>query len=210
MRELRSPIYLIINYSSRDRDAALSLLDAGLAGGVGMIQFRAKQPLAALDLDCLATMLERARAADVALVVNDRVDLARTAGADGVHVGLEDASVAAARGALGPNAIVGATTPTPELALAAERDGASYVAVGSVHPSPTRPDKPVVGVERVRAVAAVVRVPVCAIGGITAARVPELLAAGAGLLCVISAVTEAPEPTEVVRELVAACRPRGR
>jgi thiamine-phosphate pyrophosphorylase len=100
---------------------------------------------------------------------------------------------------------VGVTTPTPGIATAAEEEGASYVAVGSIYPSPTRPDKAVVGVERLREVAAAVRVPVCAIGGITAARAAEVLAAGAGLICVISAVAAAPDPTSAVRELVAAC-----
>jgi len=203
---LRSPIYVVINYSSDGRQAALSLVEACVASGAGMIQFRAKQELDSQDLDCLRAMLGRARAEGVPLVINDRVDIAQEAGADGVHVGLEDTGVALAREALGPEAIVGATTPTAQIALAAERDGASYVAIGSVYPSPTRPDKRVVGLERVREVAAAVGVPVCAIGGITAARVPEVRAAGASLVCVISAVSGAADPAGAVRELVAACR----
>jgi thiamine-phosphate pyrophosphorylase len=206
MGPLRSPIYVIINYSSAGRQAALSLVEACVAGGAGMIQFRAKQELGSDDLERFQTMLGRARAQGVPVIINDRVDIAQEVGADGVHVGLEDAGVAMAREALGPEAIVGATTPTAQIALTAEQAGASYVAVGSVYPSPTRPDKRVVGLERVREVAATVGVPVCAIGGITVARVPEVMAAGADLVCVISAVSRAADPVEAVRWLVAACR----
>jgi thiamine-phosphate diphosphorylase len=209
MLRLRSPIYVILNHMPGRCTQTLALLEACLGGGAGMLQFRAKEELSGEDLACLRTMVGKGRAAGVPLIVNDRADLAREIGSDGVHVGLRDDSVASARKMLGPGRIVGATTPTPEIARAAERDGASYVAVGSVYPSPTRPNKTVVGVERVREVAAAVGVPVCAIGGITAERGPGLLAAGAALLCVISAVSEALDPLEAVRELVEACQGPG-
>ena len=122
-----------------------------------------------------------------------------------MHVGQGDASVAAVRRALGPADIIGATTPTVALAQQAQQDGASYVAVGAMYPSPTKPEKPVLGPERLRAVVQAVAVPVCAIGGITLGRVPELLAAGADLLAVISAFSAAAHPAQAIRELVAAC-----
>jgi thiamine-phosphate diphosphorylase len=120
---------------------------------------------------------------------------------------LLDSPVAVARDLLGPDAIVGATTPTVGLAGEAQENGASYVAVGAIFPSPTRPDKPVVGLDRLRRVTGAVDIPVCAIGGITAERLPEVLSAGAGLAAVIGAVADSPDPLEAVQRLVAACHP---
>jgi len=172
-----------------------------------LLQFRTKQRLSDLDLAALRVLVRRAAAAGVPLLINDHVDLACEIGAAGIHVGQSDAGVLAARGALGEAAIVGVTTPTVELAVQAEGEGASYVAVGAMYASPTKPEKPVLGPERLRAVAGAVSVPVCAIGGITAERIPELLAAGARLLAVISAVSAAPDSYRAVCELVAACDP---
>jgi len=203
VRTVRSPIYVILNHLASP--SAWEIGDAALEGGAGLLQFRCKSRLAEADLADLRALVFRAEAADVPLLINDDVDLAREVGAAGVHVGQSDASVLAARNALGEAAIVGATTPTVELARQAERKGASYVAVGAMYPSPTKPEKPVLGLPRLRAAAEAVSVPVCAIGGITADRVPELLAAGADLLAVISAVSAAPDPLRAVGELVAAC-----
>jgi len=204
MRPLRSPVYVILNHPG-PRRPAFSLGEAALEGGAGLLQFRTKQRLAEDELEALRALVVRADEAGVPVVVNDFVGLAREVQAAGVHVGQTDKTVTEARQALGEAALVGATTPTVELARQAERDGASYVAVGAMYPSPTKPEKPVLGPERLRAVADAVSVPVCAIGGITLERVPELLSAGADLLAIISAVSAAPDPVEAVRKLVAAC-----
>jgi len=203
MQAVRSPVYVILNHPSTR--TAWSVGEAALEGGAGLLQFRSKQRLTEGDLADLRALVRRAEAMGVPLLINDALDLVGDVGAAGVHVGQSDAGVAEARAALGPTAVVGVTTPTVELARQAEGEGASYVAVGAMYPSPTKPGKPVLGPERLRAVAAAVSVPVCAIGGITAARAPELLAAGAALLAVISAVGATPEPVRAVRELVAAC-----
>jgi thiamine-phosphate pyrophosphorylase len=205
MGPVRSPVYVILNHATGAGRSAWSLGEAALDGGAGMLQFRTKSGLSAEEQRTLRLLVRQANEADVPLLVNDSVDLALKVGAVGVHVGQSDASVEAARRALGETAIIGVTTPTVELALRAEREGASYVAVGAMYPSPTEPTKVVRGPQLLRAVAGAVSTPVCAIGGITVERVPELLAAGAGLLAVISAVAAAPDPTEAVRQLVAAC-----
>jgi thiamine-phosphate pyrophosphorylase len=198
-------VYVILNHPAHCPGAVWELGRACLEAGAGLLQFRAKQALSLPEMDELRTLTERSSEAGVPLLINDRLDLVREVGAAGVHLGQSDAPVAAARADLGAGAIVGATTPTVDLAVRAERDGASYVAVGAMYPSPTKPDKPVLGPARLCEVAQAVTVPVCAIGGITAARAPELLDAGADLLCVISAVGSAPDPRQAVRDLVAAC-----
>lgn len=206
MEPVRSSVYVIVNYAAGSWDRAAALVTASIEGGAGMIQFRTKEQLRQPDIDRLRSLVLEARGADVPLIVNDFLDLGAEVSADGVHVGLSDLPVSAARAALGPEAIVGATTPTPEMAWRAQEEGASYVAVGAVFPSPTKPEKPVVGLERVASVAAAAGVPVCAIGGITAGRMPQVLAAGASLAAVTSAVSAAPDPLRAVRDLVAACQ----
>jgi thiamine-phosphate pyrophosphorylase len=206
MEPVRSPVYVIVNYAADSWQSAAALITASIRGGAGMIQFRTKEQLVPEDISRLDSLVSEAQGADVPFIVNDFVDLAAKVGADGVHVGLSDLPVSAARAALGPEAIVGATTPTAELARRAQEEGASYVAVGAVFRSPTKPEKAVVGLERVASVAAAVEVAVCAIGGITADRMPQVLAAGASLAAVTSAVSAAPDPLGAVRDLVAACR----
>lgn len=208
MNGLRSPVYVIVNYVPGGRESAAAISRAAVDGGAGMIQLRAKHALRLADIDFIRDLVSMARDAQVRFVVNDFVDVVRAVAADGVHVGLEDTPVVVAREELGPDAIVGATTPTVELARRAQEHGASYVAVGAVFPSPTKPDKRTVGLERVRDVAGAVGVPVCAIGGITADGIPQVMAAGATLAAVIAAVSAAPDPLEAVRELVAACHER--
>ncbi len=205
MEPVRSPVYVITNYAAGNWDSITTLVTASIEGGAGMIQFRSKEHLTPTEIDRLSRLVSEARSAGVPLIVNDFVDLAAKVEADGVHVGLADVPLPAARAALGPEAIVGATTPTPELARQAQEQGASYVAVGAIFPSPTKPDKAVVGLQRLASVAAAVDVPVCAIGGITADRMPAVLSAGARLAAVIAAVSEASDPLAAVRELVAAC-----
>jgi thiamine-phosphate diphosphorylase len=203
MQRLRSPIYVIVNHPAPR--SAWDVARASLEGGAGLLQFRAKGPLGDDEAAALRTLAGESHRMGVPLLINDSVDLAREVGAAGVHVGQSDAPIALAREALGSQAIIGMTTPTVELAQQAEADGASYVAVGAMYPSPTKPEKPVLGPDRLRAVVDTVSLPVCAIGGITVSRVPELLAAGASLLAVISAVSAADDLYRAVRDLVAAC-----
>ncbi|MGQ9729668.1 MAG: thiamine phosphate synthase [Candidatus Zipacnadales bacterium] len=205
MKRCRSPLYVIVNHPQDEGRNAFDLARIAIYGGTGMLQFRTKKPLSTAELSSLRELATCCRESGVPLVVNDLPELAKEIEADGVHVGLTDISVAKAREIMGPVAIIGATTPTVELAVRAEQEGASYVAVGAMYPSPTKPEKPVLGLERLRAVSEAVSIPVCGIGGITAARVPELLAAGADLVAVISAVSTAVDPLSAVQELVRAC-----
>jgi thiamine-phosphate diphosphorylase len=205
MEKLRSPVYVIVNYTRAEPETARRIVRACLEGGAGLIQFRAKEALEAADVALLRQLTADAHSEGVPMVANDLVGLAREVEARGVHVGPSDEGVAVARTALGADAIVGATAPTAETARLAQSEGASYVGVGAMYPSPTKPERPVVGPARLREVAAAVTIPVCAIGGITADRVPELLEAGADLLCVISAVAADRDPVRAVRDLVKAC-----
>jgi thiamine-phosphate pyrophosphorylase len=136
-------------------------------------------------------------------LVNDRLHVALAAGAAGGHVGADDLPVAAARRVVGPHAVLGATARAPEPARAAVAHGASYLGVGPCHPTGSKDGLPdPIGPAGVRAVADAVDVPVIAIGGVTAARLPDLLAAGAYGVAVVAAIGAAADPGRATAELL--------
>ncbi|MFC4146261.1 thiamine phosphate synthase [Micromonospora mangrovi] len=138
-------------------------------------------------------------------LVNDRLHVALAVGAAGGHVGAEDLPVRAARRVLGSAAVLGATAREPGAAAAAVTAGASYLGVGPCHPTSTKPGLPTpIGAAGVRAVAEAVAVPVIAIGGVTAATVPALRAAGAYGVAVVGAVSGAADPGRATAELLGA------
>lgn len=181
------------------------LAAAALDGGAPTIQVRLKGGTDAARFAVIAAVAERCRAAGAVCLVNDRVDLAMAAGADGVHLGADDLPVGAARRVLGPAAVVGGTARDPATARRLVAQGASYLGVGPTYATASKAGLPdPVGVPAVRAVSAAVDVPVVAIAGITAARVAEVMAAGAYGVAVIGAVAGADDPRAATRELVAA------
>lgn len=137
-------------------------------------------------------------------LVNDRVDIALAVGAHGTHLGADDLPVAAARRLAGPTHIIGGTAREPTRAAALVADGASYLGVGPAYVTSTKDGLPEpLGPAGVGAVARSVPVPVIAIGGITASRVAELRAAGAHGVAVVSEISDAPDPEQATRELLA-------
>jgi thiamine-phosphate pyrophosphorylase len=170
-------------------------------GGAEMIQLREKG-LSDREL------LERTRAvrrwtgrAGVLFILNDRPDIARLVEADGVHLGQDDLPVKEARRILGPDALIGVSTHTPEQLRQAVLDGASYVGVGPVFPSRTKEFGDLAGLEFVRAAAAETSLPAFAIGGITAANVVEVVAAGLRRVAVGAAVAQAAHPRQAAMTL---------
>lgn len=178
------------------------LLPAVLEAGVDIFQLRDKR---LPDGD----VLELGRAVrgwcdehGALFILNDRPDLAVAVGADGVHVGQDDVPVQAARAVVGEERIVGLSTHSPAQIAAAR--GVDYIGVGPVNETPTKPGRQAVGVELVRDAAAHADVPFFAIGGITAANVGAVLAAGARRVAVVRAIAEAADPEAAARELRAA------
>ena len=176
---------------------------AAVAGGARLVQYRAKRAGTTLALEQARALVQVCREGGALLVVNDSPQLARASGADGVHLGREDGSVAAARAVVG-HAIVGVSCyADPGLALAAAREGADYVGIGSVFASPTKPGAaraPLAALRQARAAG----LPVAAIGGIDATNAREAVAAGADMLAVISALFEAPDVRAAARDIAAA------
>jgi thiamine-phosphate pyrophosphorylase len=179
------------------------LVEEVLAAGATAIQLRDKDAGAGELLPLARRLRERCRAHGALFLVNDRLDLALACEADGVHVGQDDLPAAAIRAASPPGFVIGVSAETPELAIQAREDGADYVGCGPVWPTDSKADAgDAIGVVGVASVAHAVDLPVVAIGGITAARVPELLEAGAAGVAVIRAVLAAADPSAAVRGLL--------
>ncbi|HWC87974.1 MAG TPA: thiamine phosphate synthase [Solirubrobacteraceae bacterium] len=179
-----------------------AFLGRALAGGVDIVQLRMK---GAADRAVVAAARRLARTCaehGALFILNDRPDLAVEVGADGVHVGQDDLSVAAARELVGSERLVGLSTHSPAHVDSAA--GADYIGVGPVRKTPTKPGRPAVGLELVAHAAAHARVPFFAIGGIDAAGATEVRAAGGRRIAVVRALTEAEDPGQAARELRAA------
>ena len=170
------------------------LLRAALGGGVDIVQLREKQ-LGRAEIERAASTFRRIADTYSALfIVNDDPDLARICDADGVHVGQDDASVDEARAILGRGAIIGQSTHSEEQIAAAEGRDVDYYAVGPVWETPTKPGRPAVGLELVTHAAEVATKPFFAIGGIDPTNAGEVVAAGAGRMCAVRAIRDAPDP----------------
>lgn len=185
--------------------APITDVEAVLDAGAPVVQLRAKG-LPVGDLYALASVVGRACAEHKALlIVNDHVDIALAVGAGGVHLGAGDLPVPVARRLLGTSVELGATARDPESARRRQAEGATYLGVGPAFASTSKDGLPApLGIEGVGRVADAVSIPVIAVGGVTADRVPELLAAGAHGVAVIAAVSEAPDPGVATKELLAA------
>lgn len=184
---------------------ALDVVAAALRAGFDVIQVRPEDHVTDREAyELTVRVLAMCRELGRTCLVNDRLHLALAAGADGGHVGADDLPVAAARRVLGPHAILGATARNPETARRAVADGASYLGVGPAFATTTKTGLPdAIGPAGVRAVAEAVRVPVVAIGGVTAARAGELFAAGAHAVAVVGAVSGAADPYAAALEFTA-------
>jgi len=184
----------VLTPDESDTARLLRMTEAILAGGCRWLQYRNKTASPCHREEQAGALRRLTRARGARLIINDDIDLALTVAADGVHLGEADGDLAAARARLGPDRILGASCYRGlERARRAVAAGADYVAFGSFHPSPTKPDAARADPDLLRQ-ARDLGVPLCAIGGITLANAPALLAAGADLLAVISAVYDAPDP----------------
>ena len=177
-----------------DTTELLRRVGQALQGGLRLLQYRNKPAAAALRREQAGALLALSRAQGVPLVINDDLQLALEIGADGAHLGREDGDLAAARAALGPGKLLGISCYDDiGRAREAKRVGADYVAFGSFFASPTKPAAVRAPLTLLGAAKAELGLPVCAIGGITLQNAPQLIAAGAALLAVITDLFEAPD-----------------
>ncbi|MCS7172615.1 MAG: thiamine phosphate synthase [Armatimonadetes bacterium] len=194
-------LYVITDATFRGRTHE-EVASAALRGGATVLQFREKRATTRQLYETARRLRELCRSWGVPFIVNDRLDIALAVDADGVHVGPDDLPVGVVRGILGPHRIVGASAGNVEEALRAQEEGASYLGVGSVYATGTKPDAGApIGPEALGEIARAARIPVVGIGGITLDRIPEVIRAGAAGVAVISAVAAAEDMWEATRAL---------
>lgn len=195
-------LYVLTDPGAGTTDDLLSRTDAALRGGATMIQYRDKTQDARRRRREAAAILAQCRHHDAIFIVNDDVDLAAEVGADGVHLGRDDASLQQARNQLGPDAIIGVSCyASLAKAKQAEADSASYVAFGSFFPSRIKPAAVRAPINLLQEARRQLHIPIVAIGGIDQNNASALIKAGADAIAVVSAVILAEQPAQEAREL---------
>jgi thiamine-phosphate pyrophosphorylase len=174
-----------------------------LEAGARILQLRLKEAGSRDFLAAAREIVALCRARGAILIVNDRADIAKLAGADGVHVGQDDLPLADARAIVGADSIVGVSTHSVEQARTAVAGGADYIGFGAIYSGGLKNVANAQGLERLRAVRAAVSLPIVAIGGITEEAMPEVLAAGADAAAIITDVVRAADIPAKVRALLA-------
>ena len=179
-----------------------SAVEEALLGGVSCIQLREKKA-SNDDIELLARSIKPLCVqAHVPLIINDAVEVAVKIEADGVHIGQHDMSCSYARSKMGPHAIIGVSVQTLDQAMCAQTEGADYLGVGAMFPTPTKPDAAEVSFEELRRICASVSIPVVVIGGISAQTIPLLADTGIDGIAVVSAIFGADNIKEASESLL--------
>ena len=177
-------------------------MDAALRGGVALVQYRDKTQESRILYERALKMKALCDKYKVPMLVDDRADIAFAVGAAGVHVGQSDLPAEVARRMLGADAIIGVSAHNAEETLAAEAAGADYLGCGAVYPTGTKKDTSVIGVEGLKAIRAVTKLPFVGIGGITLANYRDVLNAGADGAAIVSAILSANDIESTVQKFV--------
>lgn len=187
-------LYAVTNVRPGDQSAAQKI-DAALSGGVDVLQLRSKS-LSDLELFNLGLEIRRlTERRKKLLIVNDRVDLALSLGADGVHLGQDDLPIQEARKLMGRRKMfIGISTHSLEQAITAEQSGADYIGFGPIFSTPTKPTYLPVGLDPIRMLAGRIKIPVVCIGGIDADNLASVQSAGATRVAVVRAIFAHPDP----------------
>jgi len=196
-------LYVILDRQFLGGRDELEVAKQIIEGGARAIQLRDKQSKRKELLVVAQKLKELCSQAGILFIVNDYLDLALAADADGLHLGQEDLPLPVIRKELPIDRIVGCSVTTPAQATKAQNEGADYIAVGSIFPTTTKKGAIVVGVDIVKELKRIVSTPLVAIGGINQNNVGEVVAAGADVVAVISAVLDEKDVRAAVRELVA-------
>lgn len=181
---------------SRGR-SLVEVVREAVAGGVTCVQLREKNCSTRQFLEEALLLKELLQPLGLPLIINDRVDIALAVGADGVHLGQSDMPISHARRLLGPDCLIGISAESMEDALAAEQQGADYIGISPVFSTPTKTDTaPALGLDGIRQIRKLVRIPLVGIGGINLTNACQVLAAGADGVAVVSAIMAAESPRQ--------------
>lgn len=180
----------------------VDIAEMAVNGGAEIVQFRDKEMPAGEMINIAKFIAKICRRRNVTFIVNDRIDVAMSSDADGVHLGITDLPVSEARRLFGKEKIIGGTAHTLEEAKFAEDQGADYIGYGHIYPTYTKfkPEQPK-GIDGLKIILESIKTPVIAIGGIDLDNSREIISAGCHGIAVIGSVVRADNPEKVVKQL---------
>ena len=195
-------LHILTDTVLQSRFSHMEITRLAIAGGADTIQYRQKSGSTREMIEIARNMKRLCSEAGVTFIVNDRLDVAIAAEADGVHLGQDDFPIPMARELLGEGRIIGGSAATLDEARKCLSEGADYVGFGPVYPTSSKDDAgPVSGIDILKQVVEIVPLPIIAIGGVGAANIPDVMRAGAHGIAVISAVCCQDDPEEATRAL---------
>ncbi len=203
MKKLDTRLYFITDSNGFTEGEFLYRVEQALMGGVTLMQLREKTRTTREYIELAEKVHQIAVKYQVPLIIDDRVDVALAIGAEGVHVGKEDMTVAMARKLMGPDKIVGATAKTVPWALEAYEQGADYLGVGAIYPTTTKVKTVLTSTETLADICRTVPIPANAIGGLNKGNIDILQGIPVGGICVVSAIMKADDPKQAAMELKA-------
>ncbi|MBR5543260.1 MAG: thiamine phosphate synthase [Oscillospiraceae bacterium] len=194
-------LYFITDSTGMNESEFFNIIAEALRGGVTLVQLREKEKSTRAYIDLAREVHRLTEKYNVPLIIDDRVDVAYAAEAEGVHLGAEDMPINTARKILGKDKIIGATAKTTEQAKKAETEGANYLGVGAIYPTTTKVKTVLTSIETLSRICREVKIPVNAIGGLDADNIGVLDGIGISGVCVVSAIMKAERPFEAAYEL---------
>lgn len=195
-------LYVIIDTEVLGTRDAVEAAAQAIRGGAKIIQLRDKHSEKGKLVATAQKLKDLCQKSKTLFIINDHLDIALAVDADGLHIGQEDLPLSIARKELPVDKIIGCSTTNLKQALKAEEEGADYIAVGAIFPTPTRKDYQVVGIERLKQVKRKISIPVVAIGGINQDNITEVISAGADAAAVISAILNQNDIEKATQEMV--------
>jgi len=196
----RAQLYGILDLGYVADDKALDIAGKMLAGGIQLLQLRAKSRKPRTILHLAGDLAKLCQEHQVPFILNDRPELVPECDADGAHVGQDDVSVAEARKLAGERAIIGKSTHSLTQALAAQKEKPDYIGFGPLFATPTKPDYTPIGADEIQDAQNLVSLPVFCIGGIKRENLCEIIAAGAQRVVIVSGILQARDPQAYCQE----------
>ena len=203
MKQFDTSLYFITDSTAYEENEFLRRVEAALQGGVTILQIREKNKGTRAYIDLAEKVHAVTRRYGVPLIIDDRVDVALAVDAEGVHLGAEDMTVAAARKILGEDKIIGATAKTVPWALEEAAQGADYLGVGAIYPTTTKVKTVLTSTDTLREICEAVTIPVNAIGGLNRDNIDVLAGIPIAGICAVSAIMKAEDPKKAVEGLKA-------
>ncbi len=202
-RFVEAGLYVVTSQEMSAGRNTLQVLSSILSAGVRLIQLREKNISKRQLFELAGLVRKMTHDTGALLIINDHLDIALAVGADGVHLGQDDLPISAAR-KLAPDLILGASSHNIEEAIAAEKDGASYVNIGPIYSTGTKKwTSEYLGPASIRKISEHINIPFTVMGGIKLKHIDELKSAGARIIAVVTAVTAATDPADAARSLMA-------